>query len=103
MYPNRTWANCASMAAEITSDSFPGKRYPGWVGYISPSAEFTPKTVQTEELRTHLVYQVRVFACNPQGELRLGMPVTVTVPIGSQAKIETLPCRNASPAKADAS
>ncbi|NOZ53834.1 MAG: HlyD family efflux transporter periplasmic adaptor subunit [Gammaproteobacteria bacterium] len=67
------------LKATIHSDSYPGKRYEGWVGYISPTAEFTPKTVQTPELRTRLVYSVRVFACNSQGELRLGMPVTVTL------------------------
>jgi HlyD family secretion protein len=65
------------MPAWVESDSFPGKRYQGWVGYISPSAEFTPKSVQTSEVRADLVYQVRVFVCNPQDELRLGMPVTV--------------------------
>ncbi len=67
--------------AEISSDSFPGKRYQGWVGYISPTAEFTPKNVQTPELRTRLVYSLRVYACNPENELRLGMPVTVTIPL----------------------
>lgn len=67
--------------AEIHSDSFPDKYYPGWVGYIAPTAEFTPRTVQTPELRTRLVYSMRVFACNPSGELRLGMPVTVTIPL----------------------
>jgi len=67
------------MAAHISNDSFPGKSYPGWVGYISPTAEFTPKAVETTELRTSLVYQVRVYACNPQNQLRLGMPVTVTI------------------------
>ncbi len=65
------------MPARLYSDSFPGKAYDGWVGYISPSAEFTPKAVQTEDTRTDLVYQARVFACNPEGELRLGMPVSV--------------------------
>lgn len=65
--------------ALIHTDSYPDKVYEGWVGYISPSAEFTPKNVQTAELRTRLVYSVRVYACNPQGELRLGMPVTVTI------------------------
>ena len=65
--------------AFIHTDSYPDKRYTGWVGYISPTAEFTPKTVQTSELRTRLVYSVRIYACNPQGELRLGMPVTVTI------------------------
>jgi len=67
--------------AEITTDSYPGKRYSGWVGYISPTAEFTPKNVQTPELRTRLVYSIRVYACNPENELRLGMPVTVTIPL----------------------
>lgn len=67
------------MPAQIASDSFPGKTYAGWVGYISPTAEFTPKTVETTELRTSLVYQVRIYACNPQDQLRLGMPVTVTI------------------------
>ena len=65
--------------ATIHTDSYPDKRYEGWVGFISPTAEFTPKNVQTPELRTRLVYSVRVFSCNPQGELRLGMPVTVTI------------------------
>jgi HlyD family secretion protein len=65
------------MRAQIHSDSFPGKAFPGWVGYISPTAEFTPQTVQTSDLRTQLVYRVRVFACNADGRLRLGMPVTV--------------------------
>lgn len=65
------------MPAVIRSDSYPDKSYRGWVGFISPTAEFTPRSVHTEALRTSLVYQVRVFAENPQGELRLGMPVTV--------------------------
>jgi HlyD family secretion protein len=74
------------MPAAITTDSFPGRRYRGWVGYISPTAEFTPKTVETPALRTQLVYQVRIYACDSRGELRLGMPATVTIeltrPIG---------------------
>ncbi|HHH35906.1 MAG TPA: HlyD family efflux transporter periplasmic adaptor subunit, partial [Gammaproteobacteria bacterium] len=69
------------MRAWILTDSYPEKRYKGWVGYISPTAEFTPKNVETPELRTRLVYQVRVFACNPEGELRLGMPATVVIPL----------------------
>jgi HlyD family secretion protein len=70
------------MAAEIRTDSFPGKVYRGWVGFVSPSAEFSPKNVETTDLRTRLVYQVRVFVCDPLGELRLGMPATVTIPTG---------------------
>jgi len=69
--------------ARITTDSFPSKVYSGWVGSISPTAEFTPKNVETPELRTRLVYQVRVFVCNPQFELRLGMPATVNIDLGS--------------------
>ena len=72
------------MKATITTDSFPGKQYDGWVGYISPTAEFTPKPVETRELRTKLVYQVRVFVRNPNRELRLGMPVTVTIDLTQQ-------------------
>ena len=67
------------MAATVSTDSFVGKRYPGWVGYISPTAEFTPKSVQTSDVRTSLVYQVRVYVCNPANELRLGMPATVNL------------------------
>jgi len=70
------------MKAEIRSDSYPDKVYLGWVGYVSPTAEFTPKNVESPELRTRLVYQLRVFACNPAGELRLGMPVTVIIRLG---------------------
>jgi HlyD family secretion protein len=69
------------MHAEVSTDSYPGKSYTGWVGFISPTAEFTPKNVETPELRTRLVYQVRVYVCNPKDELRLGMPATVTIPL----------------------
>ena len=65
------------MPAKVKTDSYPGKVYDGWVGFISPTAEFTPKSVETPQLRTHLVYQVRVFVDDPQNELRLGMPATV--------------------------
>jgi HlyD family secretion protein len=67
------------MAADVSTDSHPGRTYRAWVGYISPTAEFTPKNVETPELRTRLVYQVRVYVCNPENELRLGMPATVTI------------------------
>ncbi len=67
------------MKAEITTDSFPGKVYTGWVGFISPTAEFTPKEVETVEIRSKLVYQARIYACNPEDELRLGMPATVSI------------------------
>jgi len=69
----------SGMKAKIHSDSYPGKTVDGWIGFISPTAEFTPKAVETEELRTKLVYEVRVFAKDPDNMLRLGMPVTVTL------------------------
>ncbi len=53
------------------------RQYTGWVGYISPVAEFTPKTVQTTDLRTDLVYRVRVYVYEIDEYLRQGMPVTV--------------------------
>ena len=75
--------------AKIHTDSYPDKTYSGWVGFISPTAEFTPKNVQTPELRTRLVYSMRVFACNPDGELRLGMPATVTIEHGQTPDAES--------------
>src|SRR5277367_1206039 len=65
------------MRASITIDSFPDRRFDGWVGFVSPVAEFTPKTVETEELRTSLVYEVRVFVKDPSDQLHLGSPATV--------------------------
>jgi HlyD family secretion protein len=67
------------MHVTISTDSYPDKHYQGWIGYISPSAEFTPKSVETTEVRSDLVYQVRVFTCDTRNELRLGMPATVTI------------------------
>lgn len=67
------------MKAIVGSDSFPGKTYSGYVGYISPTAEFTPKQVQTLHQRTILVYRIRVYLDCSTTELRLGMPVTVTI------------------------
>lgn len=83
--------------AMIRTDSFPDKRYRGWIGFISPSAEFTPKSVETQEVRTSLVYQVRVFVCAPTEELRLGMPATVEIAPAAPLDTprETDSCRNA--------
>lgn len=72
------------MKAEVTTDSFPGKKYPAWIGFISPTAQFTPKSVETREVRTSLVYQVRVFVNNPENELHLGMPATVAISLGQE-------------------
>ena len=51
------------------------------MGFISPVASFTPKTVETTDLRTSLVYEVRIFVKDPADELRLGMPATVQIPL----------------------
>jgi len=65
------------MPAEIFTDIQGGRRYTGTVGFISPVAEFTPKTVETAQLRTDLVYRLRIYADNPDRNLVQGMPVTV--------------------------
>lgn len=65
--------------ATVSTDSHPDKAFRAWVGYVSPSAEFTPKSVETTEIRASLVYQARVFVCEGQENLRQGMPATVTV------------------------
>jgi HlyD family secretion protein len=67
------------MPAQVSIDSAPDQSIDGSVGFISSTAEFTPKTVQTEELRTSLVYEVRILVRDDQDRLRLGMPATVTI------------------------
>lgn len=64
--------------AIVTIDSYPNAPLSGQVGYISDTSEFTPKSVQTTELRTSLVYEVRIYVQDPDNVLRLGMPATVT-------------------------
>ena len=70
----------AGTKAVILSDSHAGKQIDGTIGFISSVAEFTPKSVETTELRTSLVYEVRVYTEDPENLLRLGMPVTVRFP-----------------------
>jgi HlyD family secretion protein len=65
------------MKVRVYTDSRPDKPYFGQIGYISPRAEFTPKNVETPELRTSLVYRLRVVVTNSDEGLRQGMPVTV--------------------------
>ena len=69
--------------ATVSVDAFPNVRFEGWVGFISPSAEFTPKAVETRELRSSLVYEIRVFVKDPEDKLRLGSPATVHLPLPS--------------------
>ena len=66
------------MKVEIRTDSRRDKPYTGQIGYISPRAEFTPKSVETAELRTSLVYRLRIVVEDGDDGLRQGMPVTVT-------------------------
>ena len=73
------------MKAEVITDSAPDKPYTGQIGFISPVAEFTPKTVQTPDLRSDLVYRLRIVVANPDQQLRQGMPVTVRLPDAAPA------------------
>lgn len=61
----------------VTTDTS-GKQYTGQVGFVSPRAEFTPKSVETPELRTDLVYRLRIVITDADDGLRQGMPVTIT-------------------------
>ncbi len=80
------------LPATITIDGS-AQRIDGTVSFISSMAEFTPKTVQTEELRTSLVYEVRVLVQDPQDHLRLGMPASVS--IDTTAPRQEVPVTNA--------
>lgn len=72
------------MRASVSVDGMPERRFDAWIGFISPVAEFTPKSVETTELRSSLVYEIRVFVEDKQDVLRLGMPATVHVPLGAR-------------------
>lgn len=74
------------MKAVIYTDS--GQSYTGQIGFISPVAEFTPKTVETKKLRTDLVYRLRIYADNPDHFLKQGMPVTVKLHVERGKKSE---------------
>ena len=67
------------MKVLVTADGN-ARTYHGTIGYIAPTAEFTPKTVQTEALRADLVYRLRIIVADPDDALRQGAPVTVIVP-----------------------
>jgi HlyD family secretion protein len=77
-------------AVLLYTDARPNQAYHGRVGFVSPTAEFTPKNVETPDLRTALVYRARVVVIDPDPALRQGMPVTVRLtadadrPQGSQ-------------------
>jgi HlyD family secretion protein len=94
------------MSATVEVDSFPDRHFDGWVGFISPVAEFTPKTVQTDDLRSSLVYEVRVFVSDPSDDLRLGMPATVDLNLNQQiagpTTAQVLAASDAAPASSGA-
>ena len=69
---------------EVTTDSFPDKKYKGTITFISSQAEFTPKQIQTAEERVKLVYRVKVSLDNPNQELKNNMPVDAVIVLGSR-------------------
>ncbi|KAA8734811.1 HlyD family efflux transporter periplasmic adaptor subunit [Acinetobacter qingfengensis] len=69
--------------AQVIRDAQPDQPISGKIGYISSVAEFTPKTVQTEDIRTNLVYEVRIYVKDPNDQLKMGQPVTVKIQSGS--------------------
>ena len=62
----------------LYTDGRPDKPYHGKIGFVSPTAEFTPKTVETPDLRTDLVYRLRIIVTDADDSLRQGMPVTLS-------------------------
>jgi HlyD family secretion protein len=70
--------------ATITTDSYPGKQYHGRISFISPDAEFTPKSVQTYQERVTLVYRIKIDIDNPAHELKPGMPADAHLTLAAQ-------------------
>ncbi|MCK9573837.1 MAG: efflux RND transporter periplasmic adaptor subunit [Candidatus Omnitrophica bacterium] len=60
--------------AYVTTDSYPDKKYSGWVSFINNEAEFTPKFIQTTEERVKYVYRIKVRVDNASLDLKPGMP-----------------------------
>jgi HlyD family secretion protein len=68
-------------SASLTTDSFPGKTYPGRISFIASEAEFTPKQIQTREERVKLVYRIKIDVDNRSRELKSNMPVDAEIQI----------------------
>jgi HlyD family secretion protein len=68
-------------AVDVKVDGLPNKTFSGKLIFISPKAEFTPKTVETQALRVDLVYRIKVQLQNPNGELKIGMPADIFLPL----------------------
>ena len=61
-----TWASStAAPGCTLTTDLHPDRPYHGVVGFVSPTSEFTPKSVETSDLRTSLVYRLRIVVPTP--------------------------------------
>jgi HlyD family secretion protein len=71
--------------AEVRADGLPGTVWKGRLAFIAQDAEFTPKVVETRELRSDLVYRIKVEVEDPQGSLKIGMPVDVRLTLESGA------------------
>ena len=74
-------------AVLVYTDGRSDRPYHGQIGFVSPTAEFTPKSVETADLRTALVYRFRVVVSDPDDGLRQGMPVTVRLEHSSGAPV----------------
>jgi membrane fusion protein YbhG len=72
--------------AAIRTDSFPNKTYHGRISFISSSAEFTPKSVQTYKERVTLVYRIKIDVDNPNHELKPGMPADAEIQLASTSE-----------------
>ena len=66
---------------DVSTDTFPGRTYPGVITHISDQAEFTPKSVQTEKERVKLVYRLKIDIPNPSRELKPGMPADAAIAV----------------------
>jgi HlyD family secretion protein len=65
--------------ATVTTDSFPGRSFRGRISFISPEAEFTPKSVETHKERVTLVFRIKIDLDNPQQILKPGMPADAEI------------------------
>jgi len=70
--------------AQVTTDTWPGRKYPGVVTFIAADAEFTPKNVQTQKERVKLVYRIKITISNPQLELKPGMPADAEIVVNDK-------------------
>ena len=77
--------------ASITTDTYPGKQYHGHISFISPDAEFTPKSVQTYAERVTLVYRIKIDIDNPNHELKPGMPADAHIELAVTAPAANAP------------